>query len=51
MQDGTSVFKMSQSVSIGIFYEIYKFSVRINGIDTPEMKAHEDHEKNVAKLA
>ena len=31
--------------------EIYKFSVRLNGIDTPEMKTKDDDEKYVAKLA
>jgi endonuclease YncB( thermonuclease family) len=31
--------------------EIFKFSVRLNGIDTPEMKTHNEDEKKVAKMA
>jgi endonuclease YncB( thermonuclease family) len=31
--------------------EIYKFSVRINGIDTPEIKGKNVDEKNVARIA
>ena len=31
--------------------EIYKFSVRLNGIDTPEMKTKNQDEKNIAQLA
>jgi len=30
---------------------IYKFSVRILGIDTPEMKTKDENEKEIAKLA
>ena len=30
---------------------LYKFSVRLNGIDCPEMKTHDENEKSVAKIA
>ncbi len=30
---------------------IYKFSVRLNGIDTPEMRTKDDDEKEIATLA
>ena len=30
---------------------LYKFSVRLNGIDCPEMKTHNENEKAVAKIA
>lgn len=31
--------------------KIYKFSVRLNGIDTPEIKGSNEDEKNIAKKA
>ena len=31
--------------------EIYRFQVRLNGIDCPEMKTHNESEKQCAKLA
>jgi endonuclease YncB( thermonuclease family) len=30
---------------------LYKFSVRLNGIDCPEMKTHNENEKLIAKIA
>lgn len=31
--------------------DLYRFSVRLNGIDCPEMKSHNEDEKECAKLA
>ena len=31
--------------------EVYKFSIRLNGIDTPEIKTKNDEEKKIAKIA
>ena len=31
--------------------EVYKFSIRLNGIDSPELKSNNDDEKEIAKIA
>lgn len=31
--------------------DLYKFAIRLKGVDTPEMKASADHEKELARMA
>ena len=39
------------TITVKVDNEYYRMNCRLNGLDTPELKSHDEEEKNAAKLA